>query len=352
MMKRSLVRLPTCEAFAVASNNAAFIEGAHAMRIVYVYDEAKRIPNDTFDASEGAFAGAGEDTMAEAFAIAISTPGPPNGRFYDIHKRKHGYEDWHAYHVTRDMAIKAGLMSQEWADQRKRQWGKDSALYLNRVCGEFAESEEDVVVPLAWVEAAVERWLAWQDQGAPDPQGRRVLGVDIARYGDDLSAIVERIGHTVTDLDKWGKTGTMASAGRVKSVLGNDQANVDVIGVGAGVVDRLLEQGCDVIGVDFRGSTDRMDSTETFVFINIRAAAYWHMREILDPDSEDDPVLLVDDPDLIGDLTTPKWMRTSSGKIKVESKKDIRARLGHSPDVGDAVVLAFWDENLGWTWRG
>lgn len=351
LMKRALQRLPTCEAFAVASNNPAFIEGAHALRICYVYDEAKEIMNETWDASEGAFSAAGEGTEAEAFALAISTPGPPQGRFYDIHKRKHGYEDWYTYHVTLEQAIEANLISSDWAEQRKRQWGEDSALYQNRVLGEFAESSDDVVIPLSWVEQAIERWHEWDDLGRPQPYGERVLGVDIARYGEDLCCIAERIGNVITELEKWGKSGLMASAGRVKTALGRDSANVDVIGIGAGVVDRLEEQGCDVTGVDFRGSTDRMDSTETFQMRNIRAAAWWNMRELLDPDSKDDPILLPDDASLIGDLTSPRWTRTSSGKIVVESKEAIRDRLGHSPDVGDAVVLSFWNENVGWTWR-
>lgn len=352
LMKRSLMRPPTCEAFAVASNNAAFIEGAHAMRIVYVYDEAKQIPNATWDASEGAFAGAGEDTDAEAFALAISTPGLPQGRFYDIHQRKRGYEDWYAYHVTREMAIEAGLMSEEWAEQRRRQWGEKSALYQNRVLGQFAESADDVVIPLAWVEAAVERWVDWVDAGRPRPDGERVLGVDVARYGDDLSCIAERIGNTITELEKWGKEGTMSTAGRVKSALLSDRANVDTIGIGAGVVDRLTEQGCDVTGVDFRGGTDRTDSSGLKEMLNIRAAAWWNVRELLDPDSEDEPVLLPNDDDLIRDLTSPKYGYTSTGKVKIESKESIRDRLERSPDVGDAVVLSFWEENVGWTWRG
>lgn len=85
------------------------------------------------------------------------------GRFYDIHSRKPGYEDWTVRHVTLGEAIKAGRISPDWAEQRKRQWGEDSAIYQNRVLGEFAASDEDAVVPLAWVEAAVERWHAWND---------------------------------------------------------------------------------------------------------------------------------------------------------------------------------------------
>lgn len=352
LMKRSLVRLPTCEAFAVASNNAAYIEGAHATVLVYLFDEAKEIPNETWDAAEGAFAQAGKDTAAEAYALAISTPGEPSGRFYDIHARKHGYDDWFAYHVTLEMAVEAGLISAEWAAQREKQWGHDSAIYQNRVLGEFAESEEDVIIPLSWVEAAIARWHEWNESGRPDPQGDRRLGVDIARYGNDQSCIAERIGHVVREIDKWGKASLMSTAGRVKAALGKDHANIDVIGLGAGVYDRLDEQECDVSPIDFRAGTSRTDKTGVRTFKNVRAAAWWNLRERLDPDSDEEPVLLPPDDDMTGDLASPRWRYDSRGRIVVESKDDIKARLGHSPDVGDGVVLSFWQDQLGWNWRG
>jgi len=65
------------------------IEGAHAESLLYIFDESKSIAAPVFDAAEGAFAGPGE-----VFALAQSTPGEPSGRFYDIHARASGLEDW------------------------------------------------------------------------------------------------------------------------------------------------------------------------------------------------------------------------------------------------------------------
>jgi len=85
----------------------------------------------------------------------------------------------------------------------------------------------------------------------------------------------------------------------------------------------------------------------------LRAAAWWGMRERLHPPSD---VMLPPDDELIGDLTAPKYAYTSAGKLKVEPKDKVKARLGRSPDVGDAVVLAFWEEpnkpqkRAGWGW--
>ncbi|MBN1319626.1 MAG: hypothetical protein JXA87_02190 [Thermoleophilia bacterium] len=151
------LKLSTGQASAVASNQPALIEGAHADHILYLFDESKSIPSDTWDAAEGAFAG-GADGALEALALAVSTPGEPAGRFYEIHKRKPGYEDWHVRHVTLEEAIAAGRVSRTWAEQRAKQWGPSSAVYANRCLGEFASADEDSVIPLAWVERANLRW--------------------------------------------------------------------------------------------------------------------------------------------------------------------------------------------------
>lgn len=353
ILKRNINRGPTCEAFAVASNNADLIEGAHAKRIVYVYDEARSIPDPTWDATEGAFSGAGEDTDAEAFAVAISTPGEPLGRFYDIHSRKPGYEDWWVRHITLEEAIEAGRVSREWAEQRARQWGEESAVYKNRVLGEFASSSEDTLIPLSWVEAAVERWKAWQDEGAKEIAGQRTLGVDIGR-GGDFSAVADREGCAIRGLVKWTNRDTMESVGRVLAMdLNGREINVDVIGIGAGVVDRLREQGVDVNGVNFGAATNKTDGSGEVEMLNVRAAAWWRLRELLQPPSV---TMLPDDDDLLGDLVAPRYGYTSSGKLKVESKDQIRKRLGRSPDIGDAIALAFWEpsavqrKKTGWGW--
>src|SRR6267143_2755127 len=178
MLQLSL-KLDTGEAFALASDNYTSIEGAHADCLLYIFDEGKAIPEETFDAAEGAFMGS-EDT--EAYAFVISTPGEPVGRFYDIHKRKPGYEDWWARHVTLEEAIAAGRIDRAKAEQRKRQWGENSALFKNRVEGEFWASDEEGVIPLAWVELANERWKLWYENGKELGEFKAV-GVDVGGGG-------------------------------------------------------------------------------------------------------------------------------------------------------------------------
>jgi hypothetical protein len=335
------LRLAHGAAFAGASANSALIEGAHADSLLFIYDESKAIPAGTFDACEGAFSGTGE-----AFALALSTPGSPSGRFHDICSRRPGYEDWYPVHVTLDQAIDAGRISPEWAEQRKRQWGENSAIYVNRVLGEFHAGDEDSVIPLAWAETAVARWREREAAGwaGVEMDWPRTVGVDVARSGEDKTVLAVRNGPVLLELRRSSKEDTMQTTGRVKGILDADKtrtAVVDVIGIGAGVVDRLREMGYTVEAFNASAGTNRLDAVNEMGFANCRSAAWWGMREQLDPSSGSD-VCLPDDEMLLGDLSAPQWKILSGGKIQVESKDEIRKRLGRSTDDGDAVIQAFW----------
>lgn len=326
-------------ATAVASNQPERIEGAHADELLYLLDEAKIVPPETWDSIEGAFSGAGTDTNARAYAFAMSTPGPPAGRFYDIHRRAPGFEDWWVRHVTLSEAIASGRISREWAEQRARQWGVDSAIYHNRVLGEFHASDEDSVVPLAWIELAIERWHEWDRAGRPDAGGPLWVGVDVGRGGDE-SVMAHRDGPVVV-IAANRRTDTMSQVAAVQGATG--RAIVDVIGLGAGVFDRLREVGARPLAYVGSGKTGVRDRSGKFGFTNVRSAAYWSVRELLDPAY--DPTLALPPDDLmISDLTTPTW-RVTTGlppKIQVEVKDEVVKRLGRSPDRGDAVAMVMW----------
>lgn len=324
------LKLQTGAASAVVSNRSDFIEGAHAEEILYIFDEAKAIPGETWDAAEGAFAN------GEAYAIASSTPGQPSGRFYDIHKRTSGYEDWKIKHVSKEEAIEAGRINPRWVEQRKKQWGVDSPVYKNRVEGEFAASTEDSVIPFSWVEQAIERWHE-MEEGVD-----RVLGVDVARSGKDETIVAIRQGEKVTNLVSLPVISTMETVGHVVKLIEDGKAIVDVVGIGAGVVDRLQEQGLMAIPFNAGEGSKRTDRAGLVNFADRRSEAWWTLRERLDPETGDDIGLPPDDK-MIGDLCAPSWNMTSTGKIKVESKDSIQKHLSRSTDRGDAVVQVFWE---------
>ena len=337
-------------AFPVASDNAAFIEGAHADRILYVFDESKTIPPETWDAAEGAFGG----EKGHACALAISTPGEPHGRFYDIQTRKAGYEDWTAYHITLEQAIKAGRIARAWADQRLLQWGENSPMYQNRVLGNFAQQTQDSIIPLAWVEMANERWLEMSARGFGVTER---LGIDVSDGGEDNSVITPRVGNAIKSVDVMPRaddpvmhvTGVAAAIMRAT----NCDAVVDSIGVGAGCVQRLREQTYDngqrlrVVAFNAAAATDMRDRSGEMGFVNCRAAAWWNLREMLDPSNGEDVALPPNDL-LTGDLCAVRYRVASGGKIQAESKDELRkpSRLGRSTDYGDPVVQAFWTERV------
>ena len=347
------LRLKTGSAFAVASDDHTAIEGAHADSLFYIFDESKSIIDATFDAAEGAFAGAGDDNELEALALAISTPGEPIGRFYDIHRKAPGFEDWKATHVTVEESIAAGRVTHDWVEQRRLQWGEGSALFKNRVLGEFASSDKDGVIPLEWVEAANRRWRIWQDEMKNLGIGRGKLtdvGADIGSGGEGSNLTVfAKVydGNKVDSLSKYGRGSTdyavMETANRLSGLMnGNNSADVfvDVNGLGLGVYHRLKELKHDRAN-PFNSSkrTKRRDQNDEFGFINNRAAGWWFLREALDPQNKMDIHLPPDD-QLIGELTLPKYKTQAGGMLKVDSKDDIMKEIGRSTDSADAVVYA------------
>ncbi|MEC3995006.1 hypothetical protein VSR01_16295 [Actinacidiphila sp. DG2A-62] len=137
---------------------------------------------------------------------------------------------------------------------------------------------------------------------------------------------------------------------RVQGVVGESGVIVpvvDSIGVGGGVVDRLRELAVPVLAYTGAAKTRARTREGEFGFTNVRSAAYWRMRELLDP-AYDSEVMLPPNDLLISDLTAPTWTHTTGRPplIQLEKKEDLIKRLGRSPDNGDAVVMAAWAENL------
>lgn len=337
--------LTTGRAFAVASDDAAAIEGAHADQILYVFDEAKTIPDPIWNAAEGALVGEG------SYALAISTPGNPSGRFYDIHRRADGLENWTTRRWSTEEAVASGRMQPQWIEDMRRLWGETSTLFLNRVLGEFAQDQEGGLIPLAWVEAAVERWYIWRDAGFPGALVR--LGVDVG-LTHDLSVFAPLYeNNCVGELEYYGredpKVATMVTAGRVVGFLrrhGAGEAIVDANGIGVGVYNRVVEQGYSASPFIASEGTDLVDRTGTWQFVNKRSAGWWTLREMFDPIYEEN-IAIPPDNTLIGDLTAVRYRQTSGGKIRVEEKSEIHKRINRSTDAGDALMQAFWYETVG-----
>lgn len=193
------------------------------------------------------------------------------------------------------------------------------------------------VIPTAWVRAAQARWTAAGAGSHP----LTALGVDVARGGADQTVIAARHGAWYAPLRVFPGSSTPDGPRVAAQVLAahRDKAavQVDVIGVGGSVYDHLVGV-VPAVAVNVASGTAARDRTGRLGFVNVRAELYWKFREALDPDTGDG-VALPPDPELLADLTAPRWTLRSNG-IQVESKEALRERLGRSPDKGDAVLLA------------
>lgn len=337
-------RLPGKEAFAVASDNPGLIEGAHATVVAYIFDESKVISDDTFDAAEGAFSQEGIEGK-EAYALATSTPGDKLGRFYDIHSRKPGLRNWWTKHITLQEAIDANQIGEKWANEKKELWGEDSEVYQRRVLGEFASSGESTVIPLSWIEESNELYLAWEESGE-ELTGEEAIGCDPARFGEDRTTVCTFRDFIVTSLQSMAKMDTMAIANYLMEMdkAQKKRFGIDVIGLGAGVVDRMREKNFSVIGVNVSEVSGWTDVSGELEFLNLRSALWWFMREYLDPQlPRGIRILLPPHDDLTTELTRPTWKEVGRGMIKVEGKDEIRKRLkGKSTDHADCIMIALY----------
>jgi hypothetical protein len=183
------------------------------------------------------------------------------------------------------------------------------------------------------------------------------IGVDVARSGTDKSAIALCYNDLFIDTIKYFNIDdTMELSGKVVNIAKQHEDSVviiDVIGLGAGVFDRVREVRNDDPGLTFEvvpfnsgEKTDAKDKSGEVGFVNKRAASWWMLREMLDPNSGDNIALPPDD-QLLGELVTPKWKEASNGRIQVEAKEDIRKRLdGRSTDAADAVIMSLVSERI------
>jgi PAS domain-containing protein len=241
------------------------------------------------------------------------------------------------------------LTGPEWINERITRWGVGSSIWQARVRGVFpAEADADAVIPLAWVVAAQDRYEAWELHKLPPP-GRQVHGLDVGRSADqDETVLATRHGHVVYDLETWRVKDLEETTGRAAAKLRAMPTStivVDETGIGAGVLDALRGQGLSAVGFVAGGKNTGTDRNGEFTFLNNRAAAWWRLREALDPAHHPDLCLPLDDM-LAADLTAPRWKLVRQGVIQIESKDDIRKRLGRSTDRGDAVVQSVWQSTL------
>ena len=161
------------------------------------------------------------------------------------------------------------------------------------------------------------------------------VAVDVARFGSDHSVILRRRGQRVEEIRTFNGMDTMELAGWVAAAIREFQPTqtcIDEVGVGAGVVDRLREQGYGVRGINVAHAARQKE-----VFANLRAEGYWRLRELF----ASGQISIPSDQQLMGELAALRYSYDSQGRILMESKEAMRQRGIPSPDKADALMLSF-----------
>ncbi|NIP92853.1 MAG: hypothetical protein GWO24_05055 [Akkermansiaceae bacterium] len=336
------IRLARGFHYYVNSNRPDLVEGAHADHMLMVVDEAKSVEEDMWISFDGYFSSPGDH-----YRFVVGTPGAPAGRFFDYHSGR--LAGWESFHITAEDAVAAGRVKASWpVEMAEALGGEGTAAYRTQVLGEFA-GDADGVIPLAWIEAAMQRHDDAVAAGELERCRPEVVSLDVAGDGPDRAVIAERFGDWVYRLTEPVGRPLDQAREAVAAVVKGGTVIVDGVGVGEGAWDVIREAAAGSSGwfepAKFVAgeATKRRDSTGSFRFTNKRSAAWWGLRELLMPPSE---VRLVSDRTLLGDLSAPSWREAAGGRIQVEGKDDVRRRLGRSTDAGDAVVQVFWRDGF------
>jgi hypothetical protein len=181
----------------------------------------------------------------------------------------------------------------------------------------------------------------------PTVSPRRKLGVDVARFGDDQSVFAMVTDSTLDFTKPFLHVPTDRLAAFTMNYINDtdlpikaEDVHIDSVGVGGGVVDIMRKHGYKVTEI-ISGAKPIPRAGSFFKFANLRSQMWWEFREKLRTGIFSLPAEI--EPKLLGDLTAPRYEIRSDKVIMVESKQDIKLRLGRSTDYGDAVVYAAFD---------
>lgn len=315
------------DAITCREENSESFAGQHAASSssFYIFDEASAVPDKIWEVAEGGL------TDGEPFMFVFGNPTRNTGRFRECFGRR--AEFWTTRQIdSRTVAITNKDQIEEW----KKEYGEDSDFFRVRVRGLFPNAASNQFIPTALAEGAMEK---------PVPNESRataaVLGVDVARFGDDDSAIYTRLGRAWLPVKRFHGLDTVQLVARVKAhfsyvkSLGfrSDRIYifVDEGGVGGGPKDMLKEDGYPVRGVQFGAAADNPE-----LYARKREEMWGRMKEWLE-----DGGSIPGDRALVEDLTAPEFGYTLNGQIKLESKADMKKRGCPSPDAADALALTF-----------
>jgi len=315
------------DSFAVARTsrreNPESLAGFHSPHMLFVVEEASGVPNVIFETASGALSTPG------AKIIMCGNPTRSDGYFYDAFHNDR--DKWHCITVSCE---EGEYVDPKFIDEMAQKYGAESNVFKVRVLGEFPTQSDDVLLPLHLIEDAVTRDV---EAGPTTPV---VWGLDVARFGGDRSALAKRQGNVLVEpIKTWQNKDLMELAGIVLSEydavpysMRPQAIYIDAIGLGAGLADRLRELDMPAVAVSVSETASLKDR-----FNRLRDELFWSCREWFEARDCHIP----DDGTLMAELSGIRYKYLSTGKLKVESKDEMKRRGQRSPDVADAFVLTF-----------
>ncbi len=318
-----------------------FVHGIHGPHDLLIIDDAHAVPEEMFDELENMEAG------GDTHIVLLFNPSRLSGTTYNC---KHALRsNWHnigiAYSDTPNAKagknIVKGMLKPETVARWIARYGNDSNFVRVKVHDLEPKQEADTLIPLEWLELARARVVPAADSDSPCAYGQ-----DVARFGDDDSARCKILGRSVVSLTSFNGHDTMRTTGEIIDAQ-RERAGacaVDVIGIGSGVVDRLMELDAEVIAVNVSEKSLVVDETGREMFPNLRSELWWGAREALNPENPEALSLAGLDEviagELIAELSSVRYKIDSAGRKVVEPKDAMKKRLGGSPDKADSFCLA------------
>ena len=323
-------------AIAFSTNKPDRIQGFHSPELLLIVDEAHGVEQPYMDAAM---------RLNPTKTLMIGNALPKPGEFFDSHHSKQA-----AYKRLKIAAADTpniqegaervpGLITPEDIAEKTELWGEDHPLFRSAVYAEFPDAEDNSLVGRKAVEDAMADDAPAGDGAPSESEDERepvYIGVDVARFGADKSVLIARRGQRVIAakvLDR--DADTMRVAGEAALMAADLDAQaifVDENGVGGGVCDRLKEIGAPVYGVQFGRRAPHPTR-----FANLRSEIFWELRRLMNARL----IALPSDEILQAELLSLRYDVTSSGQVKLESKRAIRKKGMPSPDRADALALAF-----------
>ena len=312
-----------------ANSQADTLAGLHADYLLFVIDEAGGVPDAVMAAAEAGLANAGDGGGHEAHIVIAGNPTHLSGPLYRASTSERHL--WHVTEITSDPddPKRTPRVSIEWARQQIEKYGRDNPWVLVNVFGRFPPSSLNSLLGPDDVEAAMKRHYQPTDYD----WAARVLGVDVAREGDDSSVIFPRQGLVATAPIVLRNADSLQGAGTVSRKWNDWRADGCFVdntgGFGGGWIDQLRVLGKSPIAIHFAGkATDGR-------YANKRAEMWFAMAQWVKDGGALPPI-----PELVGELTTPTYA-FKGDQVIIEPKDQVKARLGRSPDYADALALTF-----------